>query len=85
MLVASAITGFLAGRKWDQKISTVIPTMILGNLVIFGFGLIWLKQFTGQSWNWTISKGLTPFILGEILKIAIASTALPSLWKLVRK
>ena len=85
MLVASAITGFLAGRKWDQRISTVIPTMILGNLVIFGFGLIWLKQFTGQSWNWTISKGLTPFILGEILKIAIASTALPSLWKLVRK
>ena len=85
MLVASAITGFLAGRKWDQRISTVIPTMILGNLVIFGFGLIWLKQFTGQNWNWTFSKGLTPFILGEILKIAIASTALPSLWKLVRK
>ena len=85
MLVAATVTGYLAGRKWDQKISTVIPTMLLGNFIIFFFGLIWLKQVTDQSWEWTISKGFTPFILGEILKMAIASTALPSLWKLVRK
>jgi biotin transport system substrate-specific component len=59
--------------------------MLLGNLIVFTFGLIWLQHVTNQSWSWTISKGFTPFILGEVLKMAIASTALPGLWKLVRK
>ena len=85
MLVASLVTGFLAGSKWDQKIATVIPTMLIGTVIIFSFGLVWLQHRTGQSWSWTVSKGLTPFILGEVLKIAIASTALPTLWKFVRK
>ena len=85
MLIAAWVTGALAGRKWDQKISTVIPTMILGNVIIFSLGLIWLNISTKQSWRWTLEKGLTPFLLGEFLKIAIASTALPTLWKFVRK
>lgn len=84
MLAASAITGALAGRKWDQKITTAISAMLLGNIATFIFGLIWLHHVTAQSWSWTISKGLTPFLLGELIKIAIASTALPTLWRFVR-
>ena len=83
MLLTSYLVGFLAGRKWDQRISTVIPTMLLGNLLTFSIGLIWLHQYTHQSWSWTISKGFTPFLLGEVIKIAIASTALPSVWRFV--
>ncbi|MEI6648601.1 MAG: biotin transporter BioY [Actinomycetes bacterium] len=83
MLLASAITGALAGRKWDQKILTVIPTMVIGDLVIFTAGLVWLHHATSQNWSWTFSKGLTPFLLGEIIKIAIASTALPTVWRFV--
>lgn len=85
MLISSLVLGALAGRKWDQKIRTVIPTMIIGNSIIFAVGLIWLYQYTGQSWSWTFEKGFTPFIFGEILKIAIASTALPAVWKYVSK
>jgi biotin transport system substrate-specific component len=85
MVISSLITGYLAGRKWDQKISTVIPTMLLGNVIIFTFGLIWLQHVTKQGWSWTFEKGFTPFVFGEVLKIAIASTALPTLWKFVRK
>ncbi len=85
MLLASLVLGALAGRKWDQKIKTVIPTMFIGNLIIFASGLIWLHQYSGQSWSWTIDKGLTPFILAEFIKIAIASTALPAVWRLVAK
>ena len=83
MLLTSYLVGFLAGRKWDQKIATVIPTMILGNLLTFTVGLIWLHQYTHQNWAWTFSKGFTPFLLGEVIKIAIASTALPSVWRFV--
>ncbi|MEJ6577922.1 MAG: biotin transporter BioY [Actinomycetota bacterium] len=85
MLFASLVLGALAGRKWDQKIRTVIPTMIIGSTIVFTFGLIWLQQFSGQSWSWTLEKGLLPFLPGEILKIAIASTALPTLWRFISK
>jgi len=85
MLISTLALGALAGRKWDQKIKTVIPTMIIGNSIVFTFGLIWLHQYTGQSWAWTFEKGLTPFIFGELLKIAIASTALPVVWRFVSK
>lgn len=85
MLISTLVLGALAGRKWDQKIKTVIPTMIIGNSIVFTFGLIWLHQYTSQSWAWTFEKGFTPFILGELLKIAIASTALPIVWRFVSK
>ena len=85
MLIASLVIGALAGRKWDQRISTAIPTMILGNAIIFSFGLFWLHHVSGQSWSWAIAKGFTPFLLGEFLKVAIASTALPMIWRLVPK
>ena len=83
MLIASWVLGSLAGRKWDQRLRTALVTMLIGSLIIFTFGLIWLQQYTGKDWAWTFSAGLTPFIFGEILKIAIAGTALPTVWKVV--
>ncbi len=85
MLLASLITGYLAGRKWDQKIFTVIPTMLIGDLVIFSAGLLWLHHSLHASWGTTLKFGFTPFILGEVIKIAIASTAMPTLWRFVPK
>lgn len=85
MLVASFVVGALAGRKWDQRIRTAIPTMLLGNAIIFSFGLFWLHAFAGKDWSWTLAAGFTPFIIGEVLKIAIAGTSLPLVWRFVQK
>jgi biotin transport system substrate-specific component len=83
MLAASLFTGWLASRKWDRKISTSALTMFAGEVLIFGAGLFWLHHATGMSWSKTIAAGFTPFIFGEALKIAIASTTLPTLWRLL--
>ncbi len=85
MLLASLITGYLAGRKWDQKIATVIPTMLIGEVVIYAAGLFWLHHSIHANWSTTFKFGFTPFILGEVIKIAIASTAMPTLWRFVPK
>lgn len=85
MLISSWVLGALAGRKWDQKLLSAITTMLIGDLIIFSFGLIWLHQYTGKDWAWTFSAGLTPFIFGEVLKIAIAGTSLPTVWKFVAR
>lgn len=85
MLFASLLVGALAGRKWDQKLRSALPTMLLGDVVIFAFGLYWLHAYTHQGWAWTISAGFTPFIIGEVLKIAIAGTSLPLVWRFVQR
>lgn len=83
MMVATYLLGILAKRRLDQRFLTSLPSMLFGTLIIFSFGLLWLHHFTGKDWGWTIAAGLTPFIVGEALKIAIAGTSLPILWRLI--
>lgn len=81
MLVASYVLGFLADRKADQKFRTSYISLLTGSVIIFAFGLAWLHFSLDLTWAKTISVGLTPFIFGEALKIAITATSLPLIWK----
>ena len=81
MLVASLVLGYLADRKADQKFATSFPALLIGDLTIFAFGLTWLKIDLGLSWSATLAAGLSPFIIGEALKIAIVATTLPLIWR----
>jgi biotin transport system substrate-specific component len=85
MLVATFVLGQLARFRLDQKFLTALPSMLIGTVITFSFGLVWLYQFTGQTWSWTIEKGLAPFIVGEVLKIAIAGTSLPAIWRVINR
>mgnify|MGYP006265877249 FL=1 len=85
MFLATIALSFLASKKWDKKFHTAIASMIIGQVLIFTPGLLWLQHATGKDWNWTLNAGLTPFIFGEVLKIAIAASALPILWQVVDK
>ncbi len=58
--------------------------MLAGNLLIYLVAVPWLALFTGSLWL-ALAKGMLPFIPGDLLKIAIASVALPSAWTLVRR
>lgn len=85
MLVASFVLGYLADRKADQKFKTSFPSLLLGDAIIFTFGLVWLHLSLDLSWSKTIAAGFTPFILGEALKIAITATSLPLLWRRISR
>jgi biotin transport system substrate-specific component len=85
MLVATFVIGYLAQRKADQKFRTSFPMLILGTVIIFAFGLTWLRFSLEMSWSQAIAAGLTPFIFGEALKIAITATSLPLIWKRISR
>jgi len=85
MLVATFVLGQFARFHLDQKFLTALPSMLAGTVITFTFGVVWLHQYTGQSWSWTFAAGLTPFVVGEILKIAIAGTSLPAMWRFVNR
>jgi len=79
---AAYITGLLAQKGWDRRIGTTVLAMVLGNIVIYAFGLLWLCCLTGIN-RAVLSVGLYPFIVGDLLKIALAAAVLPSGWKLL--
>ncbi|NBU57902.1 MAG: biotin transporter BioY [Actinobacteria bacterium] len=85
MLVASLLLGYLADRKADQKFKTSFPALLLGDVVIFAFGLTWLHASLDMTWAQTFKAGFTPFILGEALKIAITATSLPLVWRKISR
>ena len=78
---AAYITGLLAQKGWGRRIGTTILAMILGNLAIYIFGLFWLCCLMGI--NRTVpAVGIYPFIIGDLIKIAMAAAVLPLGWKL---
>ena len=85
MLVASLLLGYLADRKADQKFKTSFPALLLGDVVIFAFGLTWLHASLDMTWAQTFKAGFTPFIVGEALKIAITATSLPLVWRRISR
>jgi len=79
---AAYITGLLAQKGWDRRIGTTVLAMVLGNIVIYAFGLLWLCCLTGIN-RAVPAVGLYPFLVGDLLKIALAAAVLPSAWKLL--
>lgn len=76
------ITGRLAEMGWDRRVGTTILAMLLGNLTIYTFGLLWLCLLTGLS-TMVLTLGLYPFIIGDLIKIILAAILLPAGWKLL--
>ena len=81
-IFAAAVTGWLAEKQWDRKMSTTAIAMLLGNVAIYVPGLLWLGSIVG--WDKPVfAWGFTPFILGDLLKIVIAMMLFPALWRLM--
>ena len=83
-LVSAFVLGNLAERGWGKTWQTTAAAMVIGNLIIYSFGVIWLSNIIG-SFDKGIQFGLLPFIYGDILKIVIAMAALPFAWKALPK
>jgi len=83
-LVAAFVVGALAEKGWDKSFAKTALANIIGTAIIFSFGLAWLATFLCYNAS-LLEKGLTPFLIGAALKIALATVLMPSLWKLVAK
>ncbi|SLN30296.1 Biotin transporter BioY2 [Roseivivax jejudonensis] len=81
-VAATVLLGALARRGWDRSAPKMAGAMLLGNVLIYVPGLIWLGMLYG--WDQPILQwGLTPFLVGDALKLALAAVLLPAAWKLV--
>lgn len=70
-------------KGWDRRPVTAFAAMLLGNIVIYAFGLPWLAYFVGG--ERVLVAGLLPFIPGDLIKILLATMMLPWGWKLLKQ
>jgi len=80
-VAAAYLVGKLAEMGWDRRIATTIAAMIVGNIVLYAFGVCWLAIMTNI--GTALAVGLYPFIVGDILKVVLAAAVLPVGWKLL--
>jgi biotin transport system substrate-specific component len=82
-IVAGAVVGRLAELGWDRKIGGALGAMVVGSALIYAIGLPWLKVVTGLTVEETIAQGLTPFLIGDAIKIILAAVLFPAAWWVV--
>ena len=73
-IVAAFVIGWLAERGADRRVVLTFLAFVVGQLVIFAFGLAGLKISVGESWGWTIHNGFAIFIVGGLVKALIGAT-----------
>ncbi|MFD3657173.1 biotin transporter BioY [Streptomyces sp. 24-1644] len=83
MLLAATVVGGLARRGGDRSVLRTAGTMVVGSVIIYAVGVPYLALSTGMSMSSAVALGLTPFLIGDALKAALAMGALPASWKLV--
>ena len=87
-IFAAGAIGYLAERNWDRSILSTALAMLIGNIILYIPGLIWLGLFFAglgkpDPLEASIVAGLFPFLIGDVLKLALAALLFPTAWRYI--
>lgn len=82
---AAYLIGLAARHGIDRRPLPALALFAAGQVVVFTFGVPWLAAVAELSAGEALRAGLYPFILGGILKAAVAGGLLPAAWRAVRR
>lgn len=81
-VLATLAMGYLARIGWDRNVFKMGASMLISNALIYIPGIFWLAYL--YTWEKPILEwGLTPFLIGDGMKLALAALIVPALWKLI--
>jgi biotin transport system substrate-specific component len=84
-MVAAGVLGRLAELRADRNALLTLGAMVVGNAIIYLFGVSWLMASVHVDLATGIAFGLTPFLLGDAIKALLAAGLLPAAWKVVSR
>jgi len=68
-LAAAYIVGLLSELRHKRSLFQAASSLLIGNIIIYFFGLLWLARFVGETRS--LELGLYPFLVGDVLKILL--------------
>ena len=82
-VLATLALGIAARAGWDRSVLLMVVALLVANALIYVPGVAWLTVlYEGKGLAWAIEVGLTPFVIGDALKLGLAALLIPGLWKL---
>jgi biotin transport system substrate-specific component len=81
--MAAFVSGYLAERGWDRSFLRASVALAAGLAVIYLGGVAWMTRFA-PSIGAAFAQGIAPFIVADLVKVAIAAMALPRAARLVK-
>jgi biotin transport system substrate-specific component len=69
-LVAAAMIGFAADRRWDRSWTRLLASLSVGHALVFVFGFMWLAELVGP--QKAFAAGVAPFALATVIKTLLA-------------
>ncbi len=82
-VIAAALVGWLAQRRWDRSPLSTIGLMALGTVVIYAIGVPVLAVVGGLDPASAVENGALVFLPWDALKMVAAAGLLPLAWRLV--
>lgn len=83
-IAAAALVGRLSRQGWDRSFRSSIGAMFLGEVVLYLVAIPWLMQALDVSLGRALEIGLTPFVIGDTIKMLLAAGLLPAGWRLAK-
>ncbi|MER9849975.1 biotin transporter BioY [Mesorhizobium sp. M0106] len=82
-VVMAAIVGWAADRGWDRHPIKLFNAMLVAEIVMMAMGFAWLALLIGPEKSWQF--GVLPFIVGDLIKVALAASLVPAVWSLLKR
>src|SRR5689334_3467086 len=82
---AAFVTGAFAEHGWDKRYPTAVAAMAIGSSIILLGGWAWLSVLTNSSPLVVFYSAVGKFLVGDVIKIALAAAVLPTGWALLKK
>ncbi|RWN55620.1 biotin transporter BioY [Mesorhizobium sp.] len=82
-VVMAAIVGWAADRGWDRHPVKLFNAMLVAEIIMMAMGFAWLALLIGPEKSWQF--GVVPFIVGDLIKVALAASLVPAVWSLLKR
>ncbi len=80
-VVMAAIVGWAADRGFDRNPFRLFGVMMVAEAIMMAMGFGWLATLIGAEKAWQF--GVMPFIVPDLVKVALASALVPAVWALL--
>jgi biotin transport system substrate-specific component len=80
-VVMAAIAGWAADRGFDRNPFKLFGALLVAEVIMMAMGFAWLATIIGAEKAWQF--GVVPFIVPDLVKVALAASLVPAVWSLL--
>ena len=82
-VVMTYLVGLAADYGWSRNPFKMAGAMFVGEVIMLTMGALWMGYLFGA--DKIIAWGVGPFIVTDLIKLAIAACIVPAIWGLLKK